>query len=244
LIDVASLIGVDAPAEISRVNVSTRHRRADEIPPALRERIIELNQHDIQFYNQVVKWKKEKTLPAPIAIAKPVSGWVKHNFREPPLPRDISGSVSLISPVPNLVTNEQKILSIEVQNQSIQNWGDDPRLPVRVSYHWLHPSGATYLFDGQRTMLPKEGIPAGTSISADISVTAPSEPGVYTLVVSLVQEGFFWFERRGFGPAIIQVVVGNPAAVTEASRRRRGWAGLVNRIKSIHKAAQAAPPRS
>jgi hypothetical protein len=72
-------------------------------------------------------------------------------------------------------------------------------------------------------------------MSFDMSVVAPSEAGAYTLVISLVQEGHFWFERKGFEPKIIQVMVGDRAQATEV-RRPWGWVGLVDRIRAIYKA--------
>jgi hypothetical protein len=206
---VAHLIGIDAPTEIRRLNVSTRHARPDEASPALRERIAELNQYDIRLYSQMVERKKNKAHAIPSALAPKRAlgwGWSKYDPKEMLLTRPI-GSLSVVSPVPSPTINEQTILRVNIRNRSNQNWLESGHFPIRASYHWLRPSGETYLFDGLRTPLPKGPLLAGASVTVDMAIVAPSEPGVYTLVLSLVQERFSWLELRGFEPAILQVVV-------------------------------------
>ncbi|MGF6742040.1 Wzt carbohydrate-binding domain-containing protein [Paraburkholderia atlantica] len=55
--DAARLIGMAAPSEISRVNVTQKRPAVDQIKPALRDRIIELNQLDLRFYSEIAKVK-------------------------------------------------------------------------------------------------------------------------------------------------------------------------------------------
>lgn len=58
LSDVSDLIGLPAPESIARVNGTSRRPMVNEITPALRARIVELNQLDIRLYNKVVAWKE------------------------------------------------------------------------------------------------------------------------------------------------------------------------------------------
>jgi hypothetical protein len=205
--DVANLVGIAAPASVGRVNVSSRRPRVDEISAALRQRIIELNQEDVRFYSEVLKWKKEQTPRVSVSDSK--SGWQKYDPNEVLLTHPV-GSLSAINPAPSLITNEQKVFRVIAGNRSRQSWGATPPFPVRASYHWLRSSGGIYLYDGHRTPLPLEGIPAGKAVPIDMTVVAPREAGCYTLVLTLLQEGFSWLEKRGFEPAIVQIVVKDP----------------------------------
>lgn len=57
LADVANLIGLTTPQKIARVNTTVRRPNVDKISPALRERIIELNQLDLQLFAKIAAWK-------------------------------------------------------------------------------------------------------------------------------------------------------------------------------------------
>lgn len=88
LADVADLIGIPAPRELARVNVTSERRTVDEISPALRERIIALNQLDLRLYTEVVAWKasaakEESTRPSPLTVPK----WTRY---EPVLGRVVT----------------------------------------------------------------------------------------------------------------------------------------------------------
>ncbi len=60
LADVADLVSIPAPKSIARVNATLSRPAVDQISPKLRQRIIDLNQLDIRFYNEVVAWKKSQ----------------------------------------------------------------------------------------------------------------------------------------------------------------------------------------
>ena len=71
-----------------------------------------------------------------------------------------------------------------------------PPYPVHIAYHWFDQTGRTpVVFDGMRTMLPLplEQAERGRQLAA--TVQAPHQPGVYNLSMTLVQEGFFWFDQ-------------------------------------------------
>ncbi|WP_262966474.1 Wzt carbohydrate-binding domain-containing protein [Methylobacter psychrophilus] len=55
---VAALIGLPPPQEIARVNVTNQRPQVEQLSPALRERIVELNQLDLRLYAEVVAWKQ------------------------------------------------------------------------------------------------------------------------------------------------------------------------------------------
>jgi Wzt C-terminal domain len=57
LADVAALIGLPPPQKIARINVTKQRPQFDQISPALRERIMALNQLDLRLFAEVVAWK-------------------------------------------------------------------------------------------------------------------------------------------------------------------------------------------
>lgn len=86
--DVAALIGLLPPQTIARVNVTRQRPQVEQVSPALRERIVALNQLDLRLYAEVVAWKAstaqyETTQPPPLTASK----WEKY---EPVLDRVVT----------------------------------------------------------------------------------------------------------------------------------------------------------
>ena len=234
--EVACLIGLDAPANIPKFNVSTQRPPIDKISPTLRQRIMHLNENDARLYSEVIKWK-EKGAPAAPA-PKSFSGWLKvgrqkkkaltalaasvpnHGIEwqryspEETLLTAPFGMLSVKSPVSPMTVNQRKILRILITNQGFQKWASSIQFPLNASYYWLLPSGETYDHASVRTPVPVKLLRAGASVAVDMTVVAPRDPGLYTLVATLIQDQFSWLERRGFTPAIITVAVKNPEAPT------------------------------
>ena len=87
-------------------------------------------------------------------------------------------------------------LDVDVTNLSEVALASVPPYPVCLSYRWRDADGAET--DGPRTMLGR-ALLLDDAASYTIDLEAPATPGEYQLVVSLVQEGFVWFD--GFGPS-------------------------------------------
>lgn len=77
--DVAMMIGIPQVDAIPRVNVTTQRPSLDEVSPVLLERLMELNQLDLRFYNEIVAWKASGTRKniAP-NLKKSSSFWMKY----------------------------------------------------------------------------------------------------------------------------------------------------------------------
>jgi hypothetical protein len=58
LSEVGQLIDIAPPNAIGRVNVTSKRPNVEEVSPRLRERIISLNQLDIELYEKVMAWKE------------------------------------------------------------------------------------------------------------------------------------------------------------------------------------------
>ena len=86
--------------------------------------------------------------------------------------------------------------SLEVANAGWDTWRSDGPHPVRVSYHWLTPSGAVAHYEGLRTDLPRPLGP-GDACHVLATIEAPRDPGRYVLALDLVKEGVTWFSDAG-----------------------------------------------
>jgi hypothetical protein len=121
--------------------------------------------------------------------------------------KQVQGSITPCVAVMAMPADEKVTLDVVVANQGNQVWKGDVFRPVRLSYHWLDANGEMAVFDGERSPLPEGGIPAGQTIVTNMTVVAPSSPGNYSLVLTLVQEGVSWFEEIGFETASCAIVV-------------------------------------
>jgi hypothetical protein len=67
---------------------------------------------------------------------------------------------------------------ITVKNVSPVTWPSKPdkknRYAVNLSYHWLNQKGATVVFDGVRTPLPRDLKP-GESVNLKAAIQAPAK---------------------------------------------------------------------
>jgi len=94
-----------------------------------------------------------------------------------------------------------------IRNNAHQPWHRGGPRPIMLSYHWLDAEGRTCVFDGARTALPPAGLAPGVTFHWHADVDAPSAPGAYTLVLTMMQESVSWFENIGFEPARLPVQV-------------------------------------
>lgn len=101
---------------------------------------------------------------------------------------------------------------ITVKNVSPVTWPSKPdkkdRYAVNLSYHWLNQKGATLVFDGLRTPLPRDLKP-GESVKLKAAIQAPAKPGRYILEVTLVQESSAWFPEKNGAKLVVPVTVFN-----------------------------------
>jgi 4-amino-4-deoxy-L-arabinose transferase-like glycosyltransferase len=77
---------------------------------------------------------------------------------------------------------------------------------VAVAYRWLDAKGAAVIAEGERTLLP-EDVPPGGSTELKARVPVPAQPGSYRLLVTLVQESVAWFDQAAGAAAVCPVEV-------------------------------------
>ena len=206
LADVANLIGLPSPESIDRVNATNLRPGIDQIPQALRERIIELNQLDLRLYEEVKAWKAATQNPTqPTEAFRPVQ-WQKYDL-EPNL--GPVGQIAPVTAIPPMAAGSTATLVVRISNRGQQAWVSDASHPVNLGYHWLDTEGHMVVFNGTRTALPTGGVPAGQEVVTQMVVVAPPTSGRYVLLLTLVQEQVGWFEEMGdqFQPARCEVNV-------------------------------------
>jgi uncharacterized membrane protein len=104
--------------------------------------------------------------------------------------QSLKSQVSTLS----LHTSEETKVPVQIENPGTETWVSAGRYPVTISYKWY--KGAEMLpIEGERTMLPAVVEPK-QSVHADVRVVAPTDPGDYSVRISLVQEGVAWFMTK------------------------------------------------
>lgn len=126
--------------------------------------------------------------------------------------RNIDGTVTAMD-VPSLLAPNQRFsITVEIFNQSSQDWKGDPFRPINLAYRWFDANSSHALIEGARIPIPESGISAGAHLRTEIQAQAPSSLGPYLLLITLVQEHVGWFNDMGTGflPALLDIVVETP----------------------------------
>jgi FkbM family methyltransferase len=86
-------------------------------------------------------------------------------------------------------------VAVHLENTSAFWWDSGYEYhPVRASYRWLSPSGTVIDADGLRTTFARPVAP-GESVTLELAVEMPPEPGDYLFEFCLVQESYAWFDQ-------------------------------------------------
>ena len=69
--------------------------------------------------------------------------------------------------------------------------------PVNISYHIIDTDGVTVVFDGLRARINRDILP-GEAIEQDVRIDMDNDilnsDKNYKVIITLVQEGMFWFD--------------------------------------------------
>jgi hypothetical protein len=120
-----------------------------------------------------------------------------------------------------LHTGHTHQIPITLTNTGSLTWDSTRQPAYAVSYHWLRAgSEAVVQFDGQRTPFVAPVAP-GATVTMPVFVTAPGQPGAYTLVWDVVLESRAWLSTEGVPPARTLVhVEGEPSSVVKTTMTR------------------------
>jgi UDP-3-O-[3-hydroxymyristoyl] glucosamine N-acyltransferase len=115
----------------------------------------------------------------------------------PPLPPTAAAQIEvrLCDAAIGFAAGESTEVTVEIDNRSAERLASLPPYPVCMAYHWLESgTGRCIVFEGERTLLSPPVRPR-SRLRLCARVVAPKEPGQYVLVLTLVQEGRFWFDQ-------------------------------------------------
>lgn len=122
-----------------------------------------------------------------------------------------------------LMAGARAIARVRVTNTSRHTWpaaGENGWYLVNVGNHWSTRDGRRVVIDDGRAALPRD-LPKHESVDLDLVITAPDEPGEYTLDIDLCQEGVAWFGDEG---VVIERVPVTVTPAPKASTPNRGAA--------------------
>lgn len=142
-------------------------------------------------------------------------------FGMPPLPVHSTAGIRLrVARAANrMAAGSATQVRVEIENSSAELLASLAPYPVNLSYHWLNARTRRYLvFNGERTALTVPVRPRSRHVQ-EVRVLAPREPGEYVLVLTMVQEGRFWFDQIPRRMAVEWRVTVD----SEGSERRDEW---------------------
>jgi hypothetical protein len=112
-----------------------------------------------------------------------------------------------LGPVTASLPGGRATVPVTVRNDGSLTWTASGAAPFRIAAHVIDHTGATVIWDGERTPLAAD-VPPGSSVTASVSVAAPLAVGAYRARVDLVREGLTWFSTQGVatGDAVFVVL--------------------------------------
>jgi len=133
-----------------------------------------------------------------------------------PLPdKAFKAEITLVDPPAKLRVGQKETIQVKVRNASeVMWWSRGARLNTRpdnkfflaVGNRWLKADGSLLTNMDGRYGLPKD-LAAGDEAQVSLQVTAPKEPGEYTLEVDMLQEQVAWFSEKGSQTARTKITV-------------------------------------
>lgn len=119
---------------------------------------------------------------------------------------DFRQKISMKSPLTAMKPGQVATTAVTITNTSNENWPSGGAYPVHLAYHWIDQSQNVVVWDGERTVLPKD-LNAGDSINVQASIKAPDQPGEYVLRMTMLQELVAWFDDKGAKPLTQPVTI-------------------------------------
>jgi len=93
-----------------------------------------------------------------------------------------------------MAPSKRHCLKVEVRNLSPFDWAATEKSGLQLANHWHDSEGKTIRWLDGVTPLPRT--PAGATVTVNLSIIAPREPGDYLLALDIVEEGICWFSER------------------------------------------------
>jgi len=132
-------------------------------------------------------------------------------------PDDCRSLIEINGAPTDLEAGSSVAITVTVRNESSATWVSSADHPLRAGNHWIR-KGRTAVQDDGRSPLPAT-LPPGTETETTLTVTAPTEPGLYDLQVDVVQEGVRWFGDVGSSVPSVPLNVKSVPAVPPSQHR-------------------------
>lgn len=136
----------------------------------------------------------------------------------------------------NLVIRAGEIYQIKVtvENKSNAIWQTSEETPIFLSYHWYLENGSIFEWDGKRTLLAT-AIGPGETLELELSLKTPDNLGNFLLELTMIMEGKFWFEERGFKVHRVAAKIEFPKLFPHAYRIYKDMESMIEkyRLKEI-----------
>ena len=123
--------------------------------------------------------------------------------------------ITLIDPPAKLRAGQKETVRVKVKNVSdVQWWSRGARVNTRpdnkfylaVGNRWLKTDGSVLTnMDGRYGI--GANLAPGEEAEMPLTVTAPKDPGEYTLDIDVIQEGVAWFNDKGSPTARAKITV-------------------------------------
>jgi hypothetical protein len=130
----------------------------------------------------------------------------ERSFQTPKVAK-CEGSIRALDAIEQMCPNEVHELRVQIGNRTDCDWVGYGLNPVRLSYHWASDKEGASVFDGARTLIEGKILVAASQQTQSMRIEAPPTPGKYHLILTMVQEGVGWFEKKGFEHHELEVTV-------------------------------------
>ncbi len=147
-------------------------------------------------------WIENKTISIQIPdIEEARAMWQRIINGEPAGKFNASYSVAPDAIPDALATGMVYEIQVKVKNTGAITWERGGKNPVLIGYHWINfDTKEMTVFDGKRSMLPRDSVAPGEEVTFDMQISAPPQKGKYILQIDLVQEAVTWFSYQGVPP--------------------------------------------
>jgi hypothetical protein len=123
--------------------------------------------------------------------------------------------ITLVDPPAKLRAGQKEIVRLKIKNTSdVQWWSRGARVNTRpdnkfylaAGNRWLNADGSLLTnMDGRYGI--NANLAPGEEVEVPLGITAPKDPGDYTLEIDVIQEGVSWFAEKGSPTAKTKITV-------------------------------------
>jgi hypothetical protein len=144
--------------------------------------------------------------PKPTTTRSPGSSATPISRTAAPLPDSgFKAQITLADPPTKLRAGQKEVITVKIKNESNVVWWQrggeindrpDNKFYIAVGNRWLDKDGKLTSETEGHNGITKDLKP-GEEAEMILQITAPKEPGEYTLSLDMVQEGVSWFGEKG-----------------------------------------------